>query len=553
MALFGRRPPRTTVIGSLKSGRRRRNQRRAAVLILFALSILFLEMRYRNRQEEESGPLSTPLTWIPAPQRSSAVSGMQRQEALQNAVDQNAAAYLASLFPGVIRRELDIPVTKFVLPAFCRAQQAGFQGRGGLPSWGELFTAFWTRTLPTAAAAKEATAGLTHLLQISRREHTWEGGGDAFSVIVRGDTTDGKRITLAPRRRWDFEDGTYVFGFTVLDTARYQLDITLRHTRYGAFVAPDAGDRHALTGKFFAVGADAQCPPAVIDVKIEASRVARRLSTAGIAGPVLKSEGFAADDRAATPLCGNDGTPAGRWIDDRWEPWSCRYSRISTDELQTCAQQRDGLSLVFLGDTSMRSIYFEVADILKGIQHDREDEKLLTTIRKDNVLLAYHPWDITKPEQLKTHLATVAAEQSAGRAIVVFNTDLVQRLDPTAYISTLKGALEATDEHPTVHFVFANGVATNKAAPPPPSLASDDTTEEDLCSKGCGPDRYATAERVAQYARIGTHTVERDSPRAVQILDLFAISEPMPATQERSQPSAALAEAANVILNMACS
>ncbi|KAJ3177755.1 hypothetical protein HDU87_004277 [Geranomyces variabilis] len=517
MALFGRRPARTTLSGSLKSGRRRRNQRRAAVLILFALSILFLETRYRNRQEEEHEPLSTPLTPIPAPEGSSRpASGAQRQETLQNAVDHNAAASLASVYPKVIRRALDIPVTKFVLPAVCRAQQAGFQGVGGLQSWGELFTAFWIRNLPAAAATNESTAGLTHLLQISRRELTWDGGGDTFSVVVRGDTSDGKRVTLAPRRRWDFNDGTYVFGFTVLDTAKYQVNIALLHTRYGAFVAPDAGDQHTLTGEFHALGSDAQCPPPVIGVKIETSRMTEGQRRS--AGMMVPRRG------GGLMIVGNRGHAGTRG-----------YLQTSSGPVRA-------------GETASSC---EVADILKGMLHDREDEKLLTTIRKDNVLVAYHPWDVTTPEQLEAHLATAVA--GSGQTIVVFNTDLVHRLAPAAYVAAMKAALHARSAYPTIRFVFANGVATQKVVPFPPPIVSDGVGEEDHCSNGCGLDRYATAERVAQYARIGTHIVERDSPRAVQILDLFAMSEPRPASLGRSHPGVAIAEAANVVLNMACS
>lgn len=95
---------------------------------------------------------------------------------------------------------------------WCLAQHANLQ---------PLFKAEWLADF----SGSNDINGLTHFLKIERRQGSWLGGGDTFSIILRGHAVTGAHIRQSPRRRWDWENGTYIWGFTIVDPATYDVDI----------------------------------------------------------------------------------------------------------------------------------------------------------------------------------------------------------------------------------------------------------------------------------------------------------------------------------------
>lgn len=71
-----------------------------------------------------------------------------------------------------------------------------------------------------------------------------------------------------------------------------------------------------------------------------------------------------------SPRACTSATPSGRWIGSDWAPLSCYLMRYSRRMLQRCAERRP-LRIELYGDSIMRGLYFDLAELLTEQALDR--------------------------------------------------------------------------------------------------------------------------------------------------------------------------------------
>lgn len=415
---------------------------------------------------------------------------------------------------GVSSSPLDSGTQWNLLNTWCKAEMQGDS------EVAHLYTSEWSSRdiLEQQGFLIGGPVPLTHFLVVKRKPRLWKGGGETFSVVLSGKIEEDHQATrnvyMASRIHWDSDiDGLHVFGFTVIDPGQYTVKLVLQHKHYSGYLGPHAND----TGI-----PEESCPPGNINVEIPTKHLSFKIQRTFKSPKGL----YSFSDRGLAPVCGKLSSQSGRWIDNEWVPWSCNYRRANKELLEECAKE-SGLALIFVGDSIMRGIYFDVADILFEKEHDRERGKWqeMWSLNNSRIYIQFVWLDTKTTTDIPslTHLPLHPNVNAYTAIIMNANLHDTKNRNSSSYIKTIESILDSTNRLPLQSRALVKLIWRSGAASHPTKQRCGD----------CQDYRYMSPDRVEWFGTLGMGVVEnwnaaqaesKGGGKTVDVMDMLSMT-----------------------------